>query len=133
MGIPQCHASLAMFTPWLERRVGQLVFVPFLLRWFAGIHHHGCVWGTSLSQLSLELFDSTVQRLDFIDLSGRVTQSRNETNWSQTLRGSVRYDEPTNDVQFKRRSGVGFGAAVVRPCEDVRGLRRHITKSHIHI
>lgn len=62
---------------------------------------------------------------DFIDLTGRVTQSRNETNWSQTLRGSVRYDQPTNDVQFKRRSGVGFGAAVVRPFHDANYNGRH--------
>ena len=55
---------------------------------------------------------------DFIDLTGRVTQSRNETNWSQTMRGSVRYDRPTNNVQFKRRNGVGFGSAVVRPFHD---------------
>lgn len=69
---------------------------------------------TRSTQISLALNFFT----DFIDVSSRVTSVRDNVNWSQIQRGSVRYNEPTHSVQFKRRSGVGYGSAVVRPFLD---------------
>ncbi len=58
-----------MLTPWLERRVGQLVFSHLLLRWFPGIHHHWCSWGTLLGQFIFEFLHSILQRLNFLNLN----------------------------------------------------------------
>jgi hypothetical protein len=69
---------------------------------------------TNSNQISLALNFFT----DFVDVSSRVTRAHDNINWSQIQRGSVRYNEPTGSVQFRRRSGVGYGSAVVRPFLD---------------
>jgi hypothetical protein len=50
--------------------------------------------------------------------SSRVLHNDNRVSMSQMQRGSVRYDRVRGTVSFDRRSGVGYGAAVVRPFLD---------------
>jgi hypothetical protein len=50
--------------------------------------------------------------------SSRMLYNDQRVSMSQMQRGSVRYDRVRGAVSFDRRSGVGYGAAVVRPFLD---------------
>lgn len=50
--------------------------------------------------------------------SSRMLYTDSRVSMSQMQRGSVRYDRVRGAIRFDRRSGVGYGAAVVRPFLD---------------
>ncbi len=54
----------------------------------------------------------------FATLATRVLHTGQQTSMTQTQRGSIRYDQNAHRLRFERRSGVGFGSAVVRPFLD---------------
>lgn len=54
----------------------------------------------------------------FASFNSRVVSSGNEVGVSETQRGSIRYDQETNNVRCDYRNGVGFGTAVLQPFRD---------------
>jgi hypothetical protein len=54
----------------------------------------------------------------FASFTSRVVTSVRDVGVSQTQRGSVRYDQETNDLRCDYRNGVGFGTAVLKPFKD---------------
>ena len=54
----------------------------------------------------------------FADFSTRMLHAAGQTSVSESQRGSVLFDQESTSVRFDRRSGVGFGSAVVKPFVD---------------
>lgn len=54
----------------------------------------------------------------FASFNSRVVTSGGEVGVSETQRGSIRYDQESNDFRCDYRNGVGFGTAVLRPFKD---------------
>jgi hypothetical protein len=55
---------------------------------------------------------------NFANFSTRAISSGKTNSVSQVQRGSVRYDNDAGAIRFDRRTGVGFGSAVIRPFQD---------------
>jgi hypothetical protein len=54
----------------------------------------------------------------FADFSTRMLHAAGQTSVSESQRGSILFDQESTSVRFDRRSGVGFGSAVVKPFVD---------------
>lgn len=54
----------------------------------------------------------------FADFTSRAYISKNHVSFTQTQRGSIRFDQEAGNFRFKRRNGLGHGSAIIRPFLD---------------
>jgi hypothetical protein len=55
---------------------------------------------------------------DQAEFSSRLYNAAGQTTFTQTQRGSIRYDQNRDRFWFDRKNGVGFGAATIKPYLD---------------
>ena len=75
-------------------------------------YEHNVLSNANTFSLTLNIFN------DIASFNSRLMHSSNQFAYSQVQRGSVQWDQETGSVRFDRRSGVGFGTAVLRPFLD---------------
>jgi hypothetical protein len=70
-------------------------------------------------EAKLDLFMVTFNiYTDFANFTSRVVKSANRTGYTQTQRGSVRFDQNSKSFRFLRNNGVGSGSAIIWPFHD---------------
>jgi len=75
-----------------------------------------------------DMFRATINLYtDFAGFTSRVMANPSQVTYTQSQRGSIRYDQATGALHFNRRSGVGQGSAVLRPFLDNNSNGRYDT------